>query len=281
MTTQTKRLLNFMRKNAYMEYNAPTLSRMLKIPKDKLRVYLNRLHNKGHIIKTTKGFYKAIADMTVIRQQQFTNPPTLLHGIMMQCTIIRYITKYPHGAPSKCANVTPKKHESVTFFSSWLTAHEFVFRDDNRSWFRYLWWEGRRVTLTIHENLKLDIYIACSKHPLSLPDFEAILLFLDGFFEGIAPFKDRRVIQLKEVAVAKDFKELRLDGVKSVSLRAFKNAWTRLYYKDDIEAVRVEHHLVLEMSVDEALRSLSILTTPVNYTRELVGPRVDTKEDVT
>jgi hypothetical protein len=103
---------------------------------------------------------------------------------------------------------------------------------------------------------------------------------LDGYFEEIAPFKDRRVVRLKEVGLAKDFRELRLEGVKSVSLRAFKNAWARIYYKDDQQLTRVEHHLALDMSLDEALKSLSVLTTPVNYRDVVLKGMVDELRDV-
>lgn len=277
MATQTNKVLNFLRKNAYREYNARTLSRILKIDENKMKVYLNRLHNKGLILRPVKGFYKAIADITVLRQQQLTNPPTLLHGIMMECSIIKYVTKYPPGTPPKRKFVTQKFDK---FLLNWLKANEFVFRDDNHSWFRYLWYQQWRITLTITSNAKLCIYIAASKHPLNLYDFNSILLFLDGYLDAIAPFKDRRVTRLKEIALAKDFKELRLDGLKSVSLHAFRNAWTRIYYKDDVEATRFEHHLVLDMPLDDALKSLSILTNPVNYVDQLKGS-LDEKRDVT
>jgi hypothetical protein len=275
--TQTSKVLNFLRKNAYREYNAKTLARHLKIETNKMKVYLNRLHNKGLIMRTTKGMYKAYADMTVIREQQLTNPPTLLHGIMMECSVIKLVTKYPPGA-------LPKRKIVISILGKklvdWLKANEFGFRSDNNSWFRYVWYKQWRITLTITSNGKLCIYISASKHPLSLPEFDNILIFLDGYLEEIAPFNDRKVVRLKEVGVAKDFKELRLDGVKSVSLRAFHNAWTRIYYKDDQQLTRVEHHLVLDMPLDDALKSLSILTTPVNYINQLNG-KIDEKRDVT
>jgi hypothetical protein len=269
--------LNFLRKNAYREYNAKTLSRILKIKENKVVVYLNRLHNQGSILRTTKGMYKAYADITVIREQQLTSPPTLLHGIMMECTLLKDITKYPPGTPPKRKIVMSVLGKNLV---DWLKINGFGFRSDNNSWFRYLWYKQWRITLTITSNGKLCIYIAASKHPLSLPEFDNILIFLDGYLEEISPFQDRRVVRLKEVAVAKDFKELRLDGVKSVSLRAFHNAWTRIYYKDDQQLTRVEHHLVLDMPLDDALKSLSILTTPVNYINQLNG-KIDERKDVT
>jgi hypothetical protein len=246
--TQTNKVLRFLQKNAYREYNAYTISRAVKISENKVKVYLNRLYNKGSILRTTKGTYKAYADLTVLRQQQLTNPPTLLHGILLECSLIPCVTKHPQGAP-------PKDHVCYVDDSlkAWLVAHDFGYRGDNHSWCRYLWWENRRISVSVFSTGKLCIYISSTKHPLSYPEFELLLSFLDGFFQEVAPFKDRRVVRLKEVGLAKDFKELRLEGVKSVSLRAFKNAWARIYYKDDQNLTRVEHHLTLDMSLDDAL----------------------------
>lgn len=268
MTTQTQKLLNFMRKNAYHEFNAKTLSRHLKINVKKVTVYLNRLHNKGMIQRTGPGFYKAVADMTVLRQHQLSNPPTLLHGILLESDIVRKVTKYPQGGSPKSQNVILKMTKEL---ERWLDANEFVYREDNHSYFRYVWWENRRITVTVFETCKLHVYVSSTKHPLSFPEFENMLIFLDGFLDAIAPFDEPRLIRLKEVGLAKDFKELRLDGVSSVSLKAFRNAFARIYYKDDIQATRVEHHLKLDMPLDDALKSLSILTHPVNYEKMLNG----------
>lgn len=255
--TQIQRVLNFMRKNAHHEYNAKTLGRLLKLDENKIKVYLNRLHNKGFINRVEKGMFKAVCDLAVIRSNQLENPPTLLHGILLECTIVRHVTKWGQG--------TPPNAENNGSLERWLDSHEFTYRDDNHSWFRYVWWNGRRLTFTVFSTNKLHVYLNSSRNPVSYDEFDLLLSFLDGYFEEIAPFKDRRVIRLREVGLAKDFKELRLDGVKSVSLRAFKNAWARIYYKDDDQLTRVEHHLTLDMSLDEALKSLSVLTTPVCF----------------
>ena len=264
-----------MQKNAFREFNIHTLSKTLKIDKKKVAVYLNRLHNKGQIQRTAPGFYKAVANMTVVRKNQFTNPPTLLHGILLECSLIRKITKYPQGGFPKRKIVILKLGKDLI---RWLDANEFVYRDDNHSYFRYVWWENRKITITVFETCKLHVYVSSSKNPLSFPEFENLLLFLGGFLESVAPFDEPRLIKLKEIGVAKDFKELRLDGVSSVSLKAFRNAFCRIYYKDDIQATRVEHHLKLDMPLDDALKSLSILTHPVNY-EKMLNVKSDRVED--
>ena len=98
------------------------------------------------------------------------------------------------------------------------------------------------------------------------PDFLRILSFLEGFLENLVPLKERKVVQLVEVGIAKDYRQLRLDGVESVTLHNFTNAWSRIYYKDEKTGTRFEHHLTGKMNLDNALKSLSILTNPINYT---------------
>ena len=279
MVAQTQRLLTFMRKNAHHEYNARTVSKILKLDENKCKVYLNRLHNKGLINRVDKGMYKAVCDLAVVRNNQLESPPTLLHGILLECTIVRRVTKWGQGAPPK-----PGICYAGNGLEDWLRTHEFVYRDDNHSWFRYVWWSGRRLTFTVFSTNKLHVYLSSTRNPVSYDEFDLLLSFLDGYFEEIAPFKDRRVVRLREVGLAKDFKELRLDGVKSVSLRAFKNAWARIYYKDDSQLTRVEHHLTLDMTLDEALKSLSVLTTPVCFESVVLNPvgnhRLDEFQDV-
>ena len=274
IVTQMQRVLNFMRKNAHHEYNAKTLARILRLDPNKVKVYLNRLHNKGIILRVDKGVFKAACDIAVIRQNQLEHPPTLLHGILLECTIVRRVTKWGQGTPPSAENCYQNGG-----LEKWLLAHEFGYRDDNHSWFRYVWWNGRRLTFTVFSTDKLHVYFSSTRNPVSYDEFELLLSFLDGYFEEIAPFKDRRVVRLREVGLAKDFRELRLDGLKSVSLRAFKNAWARIYYKDDSQVTRVEHHLCLDMSLDEALKSLSVLTTPVNYEGVVLNPLVNRKLD--
>lgn len=71
-----------------------------------------------------------------------------------------------------------------------------------------------------------------------------------------------------EVGFAKDFRQLRLDGVKSVTLHSFTNVWSGIYYKDEKTGTRFEHHVGARMNLEDALKSLSILTNPINYRYE-------------
>jgi len=254
--SQTKKVLDFLRRNAPQSYNAKTISKCLHIPEKTVKVCLYRLFKKDKIIRYCRGFYQANIDISLLHKLE--NPPTTLHGIMLECKTTKTLQKVIDGIPSK-----QYTDEAVMLFDSlgFLPA-------TNYRYYRDLWYEGRKITITVQLKGKVDIHISSSDNPLIYPDFLKMLDFLNGFLERIAPFGERKVVQLLEVGLAKDFRQLRLDGVKSVTLKVFTNAWGRIYYKDDLKMTRFEHHLVSKMSLDDALRSLSILTNPVNYVVE-------------
>jgi hypothetical protein len=177
---------------------------------------------------------------------------------MLECKTTKILQKFIDGIPLK-----QYTDESL------MLLHSLGFLSTtNYRYYRDLWYEGRKITITVHLKGKVDVYVNSSDNPLIYPDFLKMLDFLNGFLERIAPFSERKVVKLLEVGLAKDFKQLRLDGVKSISLKAFTNAMARIYYKDDIRATRFEHHLAPSMTLDDALRSLSILTNPINYKEE-------------
>ncbi len=258
------KVLRFLRKNAPSQYNCKTIYRHI-YPKDNkiddkklgnIKVALCRLKENGEIRRVTKGFYQAKIDLTLLHQLE--NPATKLHGIMMECRTLKKLQKLKDGIPSKEFN-----GKALTLFN----ALGFL-PSTNYRYYRNLWFEGRKITITIHLKGKIDVYINSSKNPITYPEFLKFLTFLDGFLEKLAPFRKRKVVRLKQVGLAKDFRMLRLEGIKSVSLKNFTNAWARVYYKDDINSTRFEHHLTTDMSLDDALKSLSILTNPLNYKTE-------------
>jgi len=248
-----KTVLDFLRKNAHHSYNVKTISKCLHIPENNVKVSLNRLSKQNKISRQCRGFYQSNIDISLLHQLE--NPPTTLHGIMLECTTTKTLQKVIDGIPSK-----QYTDEAVILLGSLG-----FLPTTNYRYYRDLWYEGRKIIITVHLKGKVDVYINSSDNPLTYPDFIKMLDFLNGFLERMAPFSERKVVQLLEVGLANDFKELRLDGVKSVSLKVFENDWARVYYKDNIKATRFEHHLVPNMTLDDALRSLSILTNPINF----------------
>jgi len=246
--SSSKRVVEFLIKNFPQSYNAKTLSKLLHIRESTVKVILNRALNAGKINREFRGFYQANVNRQLLSQLE--DPPILLHGIMLECKTSKKLQKCVEGIPTKeyCDDVVKL-----------LTALDFQKKTNHR-FCRNLWFELWKITITVQLNGKIDVYINSSKNPLSYPDFLRILTFLDGVLEKLSPFIDRSVVDVKQIGVARDFKQLRLDGVSSVSLKVFRDTWARIYYKEDIKATRFEHHLTGKMNLLDALLTLSFLT---------------------
>lgn len=261
----TKKVLNFLRKHVPHSFNAQTICRCLygNKSKDKInavKVALHRLWKKKRIKRISRGFYQAKIDLSLLHQIE--NPPTTLHGIMLECKTTKQLQKRIDGD----GDIPIKQYtdEMLNLFSALdfqpITNHAY------RRTLRYD--KGRRITATVHLKGIVDVHIGCSENPLTFHDFLEVLAYLEGFLERLVPFSDREVVKVKQIGVGKDYKRLRLDGGKSVSLKNFKNAFAQIYYKESLGVTRFEHHLTTDMSLDEALRSLSILTDPRNIKGE-------------
>jgi len=265
INSHTKKVLDFLRSNANHPYNAKTIDRAIYGKKDykndkkrmgTIKTILSRLAKNGTIRRVSRGFYQANINTSMLHQLE--NPPTLLHGIMLDCRTTEKLQKCIHGIPSK--EYTDEALE-LFFALGFVSTTNYRYHND-------LWYEGRKITITVHLKGKIDVYINSSNNPIDYPGFLKILAFLDGYLVNLAPFRDRKVVRLLEIGVAKDFKQLRLEGAQCISLKAFTNAWARVYYKKDINATRFEHHLTPNMTLDDALKSLSILTNPINFRYE-------------
>jgi len=264
--SKTKQVLDFLRKHFNKAHTAISIHRSLYKGNDYIKnkkeiktinTILWRLNKKNLIDRTHQGFYVANISFSLIHKLE--KPPSELHGIVLGCNLLKNLQKDPEGPRSVTIS-----EEGISI----LCSLGFIYDSSNKSYEKTLFYSNRRVLITVNRNSKVLIHIGCTNNPLDLPGFYNLLIFLDGFLEPLAPFNNREVVDLLEVGIAKDFKELRLDGVSSVSLKCFTNAWTRIYYHKGLKVTRFEHHVQPKMTLDDALKSLSILTNPVNYSYE-------------
>ena len=260
-TVLSNKILSILLEHVDCQFNATTLDRMLYEGKDykkdkkrinSIRVTLTRLVKRGSIIRHKRGFYGAKVKPETLKFLE--NPPTTLHGIKLECMSSRILQKRIQGIS---AGIYTNE------LLDWFKAMDFEESTNNR-FGKSLWWDGRRVRITVHQKGLIEIFINSSKNPLVYPDFKRLLDFLSGYLEPLTPF-DRRDVRLVQVGVGKDYKKLRLEGVSSVKLQKFLKDWSQIYYKEDIGATRIEHHLTVSMPLDEALNTLELLTSPVSF----------------
>ena len=272
----SKRILTVLKQDPRTEYNAVTIDRILygKIKYDKrqrkyhikqIRKELKRLTDRGLIVNPHLGFYALrISSKTL---HLLDNPPVVAHGIKIETTMTNI------GTPqTSILGITDKKPKFDVI--GWLQMMNFS-ETSNKRWVKRFFWEGRFITLTIHPGCGLiEIWIKCSENPM---DFSSMYRFNEYIKGNLASLTDMKDARIREIGINKDFRELRLEGLSSMSLHVFMNAWSKIYYKETIGAVRTEIHWVGSIGFEDCLELLSRINAPVIHEKMT---KVDKWDDV-
>jgi hypothetical protein len=255
-----KKILKILEDNPKCPYNCYAVYYQIfggKLPRDKqkvamVRTELKRLSDRGLVRKQTRGFYQAKPSSKIIRLLE--NPETRLHGIKLEFFLKNNNIFGIDGITSQ------------NNINGFLVTNHFEETTNNR-FTRSVWWENREIVVTFHQKGLVEVFISSSKNPLSYPDMVRCYEFLKGFFEPVFVLHGSLVF-VRQVGLCRDFQELRLEGLSSVSLHKFMNDFARAYQKDGV--VRFEHHLTLDLSLSdafEALKSITCVPSPVSVVR--------------
>lgn len=264
-----EKILGFLKNNPRYSYNAPTIFKHFKgeINLNTIRCELRRLEESKKILRETHGFYRIRLDSETLYYLE--NPPTLLHGIMVSMNRIRKLQKTIDTIPAPSCNLDVDDVERLrangfVLKTNKRLVHVFDFDDD----------VDRRVTITVHGNGRVDIYLNCSNHPVNYHEFRDILNHCNGVVSFLGLFGNQRVVSF---GMAKDYHEVRMTGCSELSLRAYMNQWFRVYNKEALGVTRVEQHLFPRDLPVSALMSMfeGMFLPRVNGVS-----RVDTREDV-
>jgi hypothetical protein len=266
--SMSKRILSLFRQDPKIEYNATTIDRILngKIKYDKkqrktnihqITKELKRLTERGHITNPHRGFYSLRISAKTLHL--LDNPPVVCHGIKIETTMTN-----PGTPQTLILGITSKETTFDVF--SWLKMMNFS-ETTNKRWVKRFFWEGRFITLTVHPKCGLiEIWVKCSENPMDFSSMFRFNEYMKGKLDVISDFKDARV---REIGINKDFRELRLEGVSSMSLRVFMNAWSRIYYKESIGAVRAEIHWVGSISFQDCVELIGKINAPVIHEKKM------------
>ena len=248
--------MKFLRNNPRYSYNAPTLYKEFngKINLTTIRCELRRLHEAKKIHREKHGFYRIRLDSETLYYLE--NPPTLLHGIMVSMEWKRIMQKNIGGISSSNYILdvidrlqtngfrqTEGRNKSRLF-------KKFFYNDD----------PDRVVTIIVHLNGRLDIYVNCTNHPVNYFEFRDILNFSQGHVSFLGPFGNQKVIQF---GMAKDFREIKMGGVNVLSLRGFMDSWWRVYNKEQLDATRIEQHIRCNVPVEYFMNMFERMFLPV------------------
>lgn len=255
--TLSKRILKLFKSDPRQEYNAITIDRFLcnKIRYDRrerkeqvhqIRNELRRLTKRGLLSNPHRGFYCLRISRKTLHL--LDNPPTVCHGIKLEATVL-----HPGTHHFLIQGITAQG------IKNWLIFNKFSPTTMKR-FFRRIFWEGRFITITIHPECGLvEVWVKCSDNPLEYSHMLRLNEYLKGFMSEICPFTN---VMVREIGINKDFRELRLEGVSSISLRNFMNAWSRIYFKETIGAVRIESHWTGTISFEDCVMLIAKVNSP-------------------
>lgn len=237
-----KRILSVLEKDPRHEYNAITIDRILcgernyvkrerKEEVHKIRTELRRMLKKGLIRCDQKGFYSLI--ITHRNLHVLGEVPVQCHGLKIETSMTRF------GKHQKTIDgITSPRNKIDDDLIEWLKVRCFVETTNGR-FYKRINWEGRWVTVTLHPlNGLIEIWLKASLNPLDAMDLIRFREFLKGMFNEVTDMSGAIVSQ---IGINKDFKELRLDGLSSITLKNFTNCIWRIYQTREL-GVRFEAH---------------------------------------
>jgi hypothetical protein len=194
---------------------------------------LARLLKKELVVKEVRGFYK-------YKEQEPKKPVNLadsdvaFHGIHMRANL----SKLEGWAPPLSSSITgPEK------------APEWVLEGNKRVFEAS--WRQRRVRIEAAPSV-LEVRASCSDLPLSIPEFDAYLSFLEGLFY---PDFYAYAWEFPSLGVNVDRTGYWIEGCNSVTMQDARGYIARWYNKQGI-GVRQEVHMFSNLGLDDVLRFL-------------------------
>lgn len=162
-STLEKKVIDFLAKDPYMQYNRKTLSMILSINNGSLGKILRRLADKNLVLSPQRGFYQHPKGL--VREE--LDLLIRFHGIKVETNCHKY-----KGWPYL------RLHEIVTgrFAHPELRRHPV-----NQGITTYSDWDLRLLTITLHKE-ELEVFCQSSNYPLSLLDLMNYFSFLYGAF---------------------------------------------------------------------------------------------------
>ena len=122
--------------------------------------------------------------------------------------------------------------------------------------------EGRVVTIIVHEMGLIEVFLETSRTPIDFAMFEKFCYWLYGTMNGLVLDSAWQIVEL---GINADAHNLQMDGLKRISLRSWRNAWFQIYQKEK-DVVRFETHTVPQMKLQDCL---SVMGQFVNWVDQL------------
>lgn len=196
---------------------------------ERVKKSMLRLYKQGRIEKTVHGYYRALFSLDDILRGE--SPEMRLHGIKIEGNV-------------------PKGEQGSPLLS--LLFKDGLMASGNRRMVKRNF-EGRTVTIQLSESGTLEIFLRSSRYSISYIEFERFAGWLDGMFANKTLLFNLKICEL---GLGRDFKKWRLDGVKSIKLGQWRNAWLQIYQKEKTGIMRMEIHTIDHLSLGDAMHIL-------------------------
>ncbi|MBN1540326.1 MAG: hypothetical protein JW939_09300 [Candidatus Thermoplasmatota archaeon] len=245
-----ERVIKFLEATAPEEFTPKEIAVRCAINPNSVKKIVSRLFKEGKIEKSFHGTYRG--KITIEKMIAMERASIKIHGIKIEFTPVvvkrengRIVTEGGEGL-SLChrfndTNLAYQDNTQIVYIEEFL---------------------GRKVTVQLMRNI-VGIFMDNSESPLDYQEFKAFRYWIEGRF-GNAFMLGNPV--LRQVGLNKDYSELRLDGISSIKLQKWENAWAQIYQKAE-DVLRREVHLVPKnLSLDEAIKMLQDQAEMVEHT---------------
>lgn len=225
------RVVDYLLKIAPEEVMPKTIARALRIPHNTAKSECMRILAEfdSPIVRTRRGWYRHKISIDTI-QGMPGQKRIGFHGIKLEARCNQDNTGY-------CLTGTYRTYRR------------------RRTWEKCF--EGRWVTIVVHERGLVEVWVKASEQCFDYLTFARYQAWVKGLVEFV-PESSWFVIQL---GVNVDVVGLQLDGLKSVKLSSFLNGWFQIYQKGE-DAVRFECHTVPKLTVPELLDMIKRIAEP-------------------
>lgn len=234
-----ERVLKFLTATAPEEFTPKTIAVRCSINQNSVKKIVARLFKEGLIEKSFRGMYRG--KVTIEKMIALERVDIKIHGLKIEFSPV--VLKRENG------RVVTEKGEGLSL------CHLFNDQDlayqDNSQIVYHVEFLGRNVTIQLMRDV-VGIFLKSSEAPLDYQEFRSLRWWLEGRFGNAFLLGSP---MLRQVGLNKDYKELRLDGVQSIKLQKWENAWAQIYQKGE-NILRREVHLATSIGLDEAIQML-------------------------
>ena len=222
-------IVDYLYKIAPDEIQPKTMARVLKLNHSTVTKEMHRIlaEKDSPVICERRGWYRHKLDIDAIAKLD-KGKRIELHGIKLEGTSLNVNTAYSFAGQAK------RKYRKRGTFKEMF--------------------ESRVVTITIHEMGLCEVWINTSEVPMEFHQFDRFQAWVKGLLDFVDPF----TWKITQLGLNVDVREMNLEGLTSLKLSVFRNAWFQIYQRGQ-DVVRFESHMFPNLHLEEALMILTRL----------------------